>query len=90
MLIRTVRIEPEILFKVYSRHGVLAEEIEAALKNGRPLFKRAGGDQYVAVGLADRYLTVYFRYDHSTKEAEVTTAYPSSRKQIKAYRRLTK
>ena len=83
-----MKIEPETLVKIYEKHSVLSEEIEDVLVNGKPLFRKVGGDQYVAIGLRDRYLVVFFKYDQEIKEALITTAYPASRRQIKAYKKL--
>ena len=88
MLIKAVKTEPAIIIKIYEKHSVLSEEVERVLKNSRTIFKKVSGNQYVAVGLGDRYITVFFEYNNKTKEANITTAYPSSRKQIKSYRRL--
>lgn len=88
MFIRSVTIELAAAIKIYDKHFVLSEEIERVLRSRKTIFKRVGGNQYVALGVADRYLTIFFGYDSKSKEAIVTTAYPSSRKQIKSYRRI--
>lgn len=88
MFIRVVKIEPKTMIKVYGKHSVLSDEIAKVLRADKTAFKKTGGDQYAAIGLADRYLTVFFRYDAATKEAAVTTAYLSSAKQIRSYKHL--
>ena len=88
MIIKAVKIEPNVVIKIYEKHSVLCEEIENVLVNGKPIFKKVGGDQYVAIGLKDRYLVIFFEYNPKTKEASITTAYPASRKQIKTYKKL--
>ena len=89
MIIRAIKIEPEIIIKIFDKHNVLPEEIYDVLKDDKPKFKKVGGDQYVAIGLSkSRYLTIFFRYDGKTKEAEVTTAYPSDKGQIKFYKKI--
>lgn len=90
MLIRIVRIEPGVVAKIYEKHAVLPEEVERTLMEDRPVFKRVGGNQYVAIGLADRYLTIFFSYNGRMKVADVVTAYPSSRRQIKSYKKLSR
>ncbi len=88
MIVKVVKIEPATAGKIFEKHNVLQEEIHDALKSGNPKFKKAGGNQYVAIALSrDRHITIYFIYGEKTKEAEVTTAYPSSKKQIKAYKK---
>ncbi|HLC57499.1 MAG TPA: hypothetical protein VJH95_02925 [Candidatus Nanoarchaeia archaeon] len=88
MLIKFVKIQPETLIKIYEKHAVLSREIEKVLVEGKPMFRKVGGEQYVAIGLRERYLTIFFKYSQKSKEAEITTAYPSSRGQIRAYKRL--
>lgn len=90
MKIDIVRIDPETKVKVYEEHSVFAEEIEKVLKEDEAIFKKTSGDQYEAIGLYNRYLTIYFRYDKDTKQATITTAYPSSKKQIKHYKKIRK
>lgn len=88
MIIRALKITPETAIKVFEKHNVLQEEIYDALKTGKPRFKKAGGDQYIAIGLSQsRYVTIYFSYDKRTREAEIKTAYPSSKVQVKAYKK---
>ena len=87
MIIKAIKIMPEIATKIYEKHDVQQAEIEDVLKNDNPRFWRVGGNQYVAIGLSkSRYVTIFFEYDDKTKEAEITTAYPSSKGQIKSYK----
>ncbi len=89
MIIKALKIEPETAIKVFEKHNVLQEEIYDVLREDNPRFKKVGGSQYVAIGLSrSRYLTVFFRYDENTKEAEITTAYPSGKGQIKSYKKM--
>ncbi len=88
MIIKAIKIEPETAIKIFNKHNVLSEEIYDVLKNDKPKFKKVGGDQYVAIGFSkSRYLTIFFNCDVNTKEAEITTAYPSDKGQIKFYKR---
>ena len=89
MIIKAIKITPEVAIKIYEKHDVQQAEIEDALRNDNSQFWRVGGDQYAAIGLSrSRYVTIYFEYDEKTKEAEITTAYPSSKGQIKSYKRI--
>ena len=90
MLIKAVTIEAATAIKIYEKHSVLSQEVERVLTEQATIFKRVAGSQYAAVGLADRYLTIFFRYDDRTKEATITTAYPSSRKQVRFYKRMSR
>ncbi|MFH1510614.1 MAG: hypothetical protein ABIF10_02895 [Candidatus Woesearchaeota archaeon] len=87
MIIRSFKIQPKVAEKIFRKHNVLLEEIYDVLKNDRPLFRRVGGDQYVAIGNGrSRHITIFFTYDLQSKEADITTAYPSDKKQIMFYK----
>lgn len=91
MWIRKVHTVPSVEEKILVKHGIEGEEIREVLEMDEPLFRRVGGDQYVAMGHSkSRYLTVFFRYNKKTKEAEITTAYPSTKNQIKFYKTVGK
>lgn len=90
MFVRSVKIESETVIKIYEKHSVLSEEIELVLTKDKAIFKKAGGDQYIALGVWGRYITIFFTYDNKTKDAIITTAYPSSLKQIRSYKKLTR
>jgi len=86
MKIKAVKIEPETALKIFERHTVAQEEVYETLKNDRPIFRQVGGDQYLAIGSSKtRYITLFFRYDSETKECDITTAYPSDKKQVKFF-----
>ncbi len=42
----------------------------------------------MAIGLWKRYVTIFFNYNETLKEAEIITAYPSSIWQIKLYKKM--
>ena len=90
LLIRNVRIRQEVVAKIYEKHSVLPDEVEKALMEDKPVYKKVGGNQYVAIGVADRYLTIFYTYSARTKTAEIATAYPSSRRQVKSYKKLSR
>lgn len=90
MLIKSIVIDSEIEMKIFEKHSVLPREIKRVLEENRPLFKKVGGKQYLAIGLMERYLTIFFQYDSIKKEAIIVTAYPSSKVQIKSYKKLRK
>ena len=88
MRIKAIKIEPAIVIKIFEKHDIQQDEVVELLKEDYPTFRKVGGDQYLAMGLAkSRYVTIYFRYDTQTEEAEITTAYPSDGGQIKSYKR---
>jgi hypothetical protein len=87
--ITVIKIQPETAIKIFEKHDVLQEELYDVLKNDAPIFRKVGGDQHLAIGYSrSRYLTIFFHYNN--KEVEITTAYPSDKKQIKYYKRETK
>lgn len=87
MLIRRVTISIDVKNKIYEKHNVTAKEVEDIFYNNKPIFRRVSGDQYLAIGIWNRYITAYFRYDDKTKEAKITTAYLSSKKEIGFYKK---
>jgi hypothetical protein len=89
LIIKAVKIERETIIKIFEKHNVLQTEIYDVLKNDNPRFKKEGGNQYAAIGLSrNRYITIFFTYDEKTKEAEINTAYPADKSQIKSYKRM--
>lgn len=89
MIVKVIKIEPDIAIKIFDKHNVLQEEIYDVLKNDKPKFRKVGGNQYGAIGLSrNRYLTLFFEYGHTTKEIDIKTAYPSDEGQIKSYKRM--
>jgi len=87
MIIKAIKIEAGAAVKIFEKHNVMQEEIYDVLKDDNPKFKKVGGNQYLAIGFSrSRYVTIFFTYDKKTKEAEITTAYPSSRGQIRSYK----
>lgn len=90
MRINIIRLNAETQIKVYEKHNINAEEIEQILKDDKPIFRKEGGNQYRAIGVYNRYITIFFEYDQKTKQATITTAYPSNKKQIKHYKKVNK
>ena len=80
-------IDLEIERKIFEKHSILLREIRDILNEDRPLLRKVGEKQYFAIGLMERYLTIFFRYDKVKKEVKIITAYPSSKIQIKSYKR---
>ena len=76
--------------KINEKHSISSEEVENVLIKDKAIFNKVGGKQSVAFGIWNRYITVFFNYDIKSKEASVTTAYPSSKKQIRSYKRKIK
>ena len=88
MRIDIIGIDPKVQKKIYEKHNVLVEEIVLTLREGKPIFKKVGGRQLVAIGLYNRYITVILRYNAKRKQATITTAYPSDKRQIKYYKKM--
>ena len=90
MKIDIIKINPEIQKKIYEKHNILSEEITLVLKEGKPIFKKVGGDQIIAVGLYNRYVTIFFKYNQRRNKATIITAYASNKKQIKYFKKVRK
>ncbi len=88
MRIDIIKINSSIQKKIYEKHNISAEEVELVLKEGNPIFKRVGGNQIMAIGLYERYVTIFFTYNPKRKQATITTAYQSDRKQVKYCKRI--
>jgi uncharacterized DUF497 family protein len=72
MRIYEVRISEEIAEKIQAQHGVLPEDAEEILFS-QPVIRRARDGRYMAIGLANGYLTVIFEFEKGA--AEIVTAY---------------
>jgi len=91
MRIRAVLILEEVAEKILRKHGI-TKEAAAEVFEDRPIFRRAAGIQYSALGQAEsgRILAVLFTYDAISKKAWVTTAYPATPRQTRWYRNTRK
>jgi hypothetical protein len=86
MIIKAIKIAPEIAIKIFEKHNIFIEEIKDVLKDDHPVYKRIAGKQYLAIGISrSRYILIIFRYEN--KEAGIQTAYEASRRQIRSYKR---
>ncbi len=85
MLIKELHLEPSVEAKMALKHGVIKSEIEAALFSDEPKYFKARNGRYMAVGRAQRLITIIFEYHEGI--AEVITAYLSSEWQRKLYER---
>ncbi len=90
MIIKAVKISLKTKIKIYDKHRITMEEMQNTLLKNKPYFSKTRLGRYVALGKWNRYLTIIFEYNKKHKEAEIITAYPSSRWQIKLYKRKTK
>ncbi len=87
MIIKAFKVSPETTIKIFKKHNVLQEEIYGVFECDDPIYRKVGGDQYIAIGVGkSKYITIFFYYNVKTKEAEITTAYPSDKAQIKFYK----
>lgn len=70
--------------KIFKKHGITRDEIEAVFFD-EPYYFKAKGKRYIAIGFAEKYVTIVFAY--GDKEAKIITAYTSSDWQIKLFKR---
>ncbi|MBI2507919.1 hypothetical protein HYV89_03120 [Candidatus Woesearchaeota archaeon] len=87
MIIELIRLRRNIKEKIETKHSITLIEIEKVLLENKPKFRKAK-DCFIGIGLWKRYLTIFFKYNEKIKEAEIITAYPSSKWQIKLYKRM--
>jgi len=91
MRIISFKIQPKTASKIFDKHNVTQQEILDVLKDDNPMYRKVGGNQSLGMGVSrSRHITIFFEYDTFSKEAEITTAYPSSKKQIKFYKKVVK
>lgn len=84
MLIREIHLKVAAEEKV-QEHGVTKSEVEDALLRDEPKYAKARSGRYMAIGKAQRFITIIFEYADGI--ATIVTAYPSSESQIKFYHR---
>jgi len=84
MLVWKVLMDSAVEEKVFKKHGVEKCEVEAVLLADDPQYFKTCGGRYSAIGISDRFITIIFEYKSGC--ADVITAYPSSRQQIRRYK----
>ncbi len=83
MRIKKVLISAEVQEKIFKKHNIKREEIEAAFYN-EPYFFKTRGKRYIVIGFVGRHITIVF--DFIENNAEIITAYLSSKWQKKLYK----
>ncbi len=89
MIIESIFISNKVKQKISAKHNVYEDEIRGILVHDKPIFRKSNY-RYLCIGFMKRYLTIIFYYDEEIKQAEVITAYPSSKWQIKLYKKMKK
>ncbi|MFQ5615181.1 MAG: hypothetical protein ACE5GO_01805 [Anaerolineales bacterium] len=84
MRINKVVINVTVAEKIEVEHGVDIEEVEDALSGHVQAFKAKYG-RYMVIAHTPRYITIIFDYKHGI--ADVITAYPASKWQIRLLKR---
>jgi len=84
MNIKAVVIDKFVKIKIYHKHGIKFKEIKELFLNN-PWVRRTRDNKYMAINLAQRYITVVFTYNQGI--ADIITAYPSSNWQIRMFKR---
>ena len=77
-------IEDKVKEKILKKHGVEAEEIKEILLNN-PIVLEAKHRRYIAIGRNSRHITIIF--EASVSITNIITAYPSSKAQIRYFKR---
>lgn len=83
MRINKILVAFEVQEKIFKKHNVKREDIEAVFFD-EPYYFHAKKKRYIAIGFIEKYVTVVFDYDNG--DAAVVTAYESSRWQKKLYK----
>ena len=85
MQLEDVYIEEAVEEKILRKHGVAREEIETVLMIDEPKHFKTKGARYLTIGLKERFITIV--HENKNGIATVVTAYPSSKWQVKMYKR---
>ena len=83
MRIKKVLISVNVQEKIFKKHSIKRREIEDVFYD-EPYFFKTRGNKYMAIGFVEKYITVVF--DYKENNAEIITAYLSSKWQKKLYR----
>ena len=84
MMIREIHLKKAVEGKI-EEHSVTKNELEDTLLRGEPRYRKARNGRHMAIGRAQRFVTIIFEYNKGI--ATIVTAYPSSEWQIKLYHR---
>jgi len=76
-------LKPETEEKILHKHGIKIEELNEALKYGKPRIRKIRDNIYMTVTYYTRYITIIFEYENPN--GKITTAYPSDDWQIRIY-----
>ncbi|MEK6907224.1 MAG: hypothetical protein AABW45_01735 [Nanoarchaeota archaeon] len=85
MRIKKILVELNVEEKINKKHRVYREEIDNALFEGNPIYFKTRKNNYMAITLKERYITIVFKYNKNI--ANIKTAYPSSDGQIRLYKK---
>ncbi len=84
MRIREIHLKKAVEGKI-EEHGVTKNELKDTFQLGEPKYAKARNGRYMAIGRAQRFITIIFEYADGI--VTIVTAYPSSEWQIKLYHR---
>lgn len=85
MIIKEVQIDKKVKYKIYKQHGIIFNEIENTLLSSKLYVRKTKYNKYMAIGKYNRYITMIFVYKNGI--ADIITAYPSAKWQIKLFKR---
>jgi len=84
MLLKGIIISKSTKKKILYKHHIKGDELYR-LFNENPLYLRIGDCVYLAIGVWQRYITIIFSYNKGI--ARIITAYPSSKQQIRLFKK---
>ncbi|MBI2148451.1 hypothetical protein HYU23_02130 [Candidatus Woesearchaeota archaeon] len=71
--------------KIFHKHSVEIIEIKQTIFYDDPIYFKSGNNKYMCIGKYNRHITVILK--KIGKRARIVTAYPSSKWQVRLYRR---
>lgn len=84
MRIKKILILLKVQKKIFKKHNIKREEIEAVFLDNEPYYFKTRSNRYIVIGFVGKYITIVFTYNEGV--AEIITAYESSKWQKKLYK----
>ncbi len=84
MRVKKILISLKVQEKIFKKHNINRDEIEAVFLDNEPYYFKTRINRYMVIGFVGKYITIVFIYDKGV--IEIITAYESSRWQKKLYK----
>lgn len=85
MNIEKIIIKKSLREKILNKHNIERTQIEYTIFEGNPIYLKTKNNNYLCIGNKYEYITIIFKKEKNN--AIIITAYPSSKWQVKLYKR---